>query len=107
MVPVTFTEAYLGAEIEIGTVHGPVRAKIPPGTQSGQRFRLRGKGVRNVRTGVSGDHFYTVQVVVPRVMSPAGREVGRRVAELYADDPRAGLPQSCSAARRRGSRSPH
>ncbi|MGC8916021.1 MAG: DnaJ C-terminal domain-containing protein [Thermoanaerobaculum sp.] len=91
-VPVTFPEAYLGAEIEIGTIHGPVRTRIPPGTSSGQRFRLRGKGVRNVRTGVYGDHYYTVQVVVPKVVSPAGREIAQRVAELYSENPRAGLP---------------
>lgn len=96
VVPVTFSEAYLGAEVEIGTIHGPVRAKIPSGTQSGQRFRLRGKGVRNVRTGVHGDHYYTVQVTVPRVVSPAGREAARRVSDLYvgAGDPRANLPRS-------------
>ena len=96
VIPVTFSEAYLGAEVEVGTVHGPVRAKIPPGTQSGQRFRLRGKGVRNVRTGVNGDHYYTVQVSVPRVVSPTGRDVARRLAELYGagNDPRAGLPRS-------------
>lgn len=93
-VPVTFSEAYLGGDIEIGTVHGPVRARIPPGTQSGQRFRLRGKGIRNVRTGVNGDHFYTVRVVVPKVVSPAGKEAARRVAELYSQDPRNGLPRS-------------
>jgi molecular chaperone DnaJ len=94
-VPVTFPEAYLGAEVEVGTIHGPVRAKIPAGTQSGQRFRLRGKGVRNVKTGVNGDHYYTVQVTVPRVVSPAGRDAARKVAELYpAGDPRANLPRS-------------
>ncbi len=96
VVPATFPEAYLGAEVEIGTIHGPVRAKIPAGTQSGQRFRLRGKGVRNVKTGVNGDHYYTVQVTVPRVVSPAGRDAARKVADLYtgAGDPRAGLPRS-------------
>jgi len=96
VVPVTFPEAYLGADVEIGTIHGPVRAKIPAGTQSGQRFRLRGKGVRNVRTGTNGDHYYTVQVTIPRVVSPAGRETSRRVGDLYvgAGDPRAGLPRS-------------
>jgi molecular chaperone DnaJ len=96
VVPVTFPEAYLGSEVEVGTIHGPVLAKIPPGTQSGQRFRLRGKGVRNVRTGANGDHFYTVRVTVPRVVSPAGREAARKVGELYGDgtDPRAGLPRS-------------
>ncbi|MDD5562850.1 MAG: hypothetical protein PHQ91_03975 [Thermoanaerobaculaceae bacterium] len=62
----------------------------------GQRFRLHGKGVRNVKTGVNGDHFYTVQVTVPRVVSPAGRDAARKVADLYAGagDPRAGLPRS-------------
>lgn len=93
-VPVSFAEATIGAEIEVGTIWGPVRAKIPPGTQSGQRFRLRGKGVRNARTGIPGDHFYAVQVAVPRVVTPAGRELARRVAEMYTVDPRAGLPLS-------------
>lgn len=93
-VPVTFSEAYLGGEVEIGTIHGPVRVRIPPGSQSGQRFRLRGKGIRNVRTGVNGDHYYTLRVVVPQVVSPAGKEVARRVAELYTQDPRSGLPRS-------------
>jgi molecular chaperone DnaJ len=93
VIPVTFAEAYLGAEVEIGTIHGPVRAKIPPGTQSGQRFRLRGKGVRNVRSNSGGDHLYTVQVAVPRVMSAAGRETARRAAELYPVDPREQLPR--------------
>ena len=96
VVPITFAEAYTGAEIEIGTLSGPVRVKIPPGTQSGQRFRLRGKGVRNVRTGVPGDHYYTVQVTIPKVVSQAGRDAVRKLAELYTDDPRKGLPRSLS-----------
>ncbi len=93
-VPITFAEAYRGAEIEVGTVHGPVRAKVPPGTQSGQTFRLRGKGVRNMKTRAYGDHLYTVQVAVPKVMSPAGQELARRVAELYTGNPRDELPKS-------------
>jgi len=92
-VPVTFPEAYRGGDIEVGTVHGPVRAKIPAGTNSNQVFRLRGKGVRNMKTRAYGDHLYTVQVVVPRVMSPVGEEVAKRVAELYTTDPREGLPK--------------
>jgi molecular chaperone DnaJ len=95
-LPVSFSEAFLGAEVEVGTIHGPVRAKIPPGTQSGQRFRLKGKGVRNIHTGTNGDHYYTVQVAIPRVVTQAGREAARRVGELYAPagDLRAGLPRS-------------
>jgi molecular chaperone DnaJ len=93
-VPVTFAEAYLGGEIEVGTIHGPVRAKVPPGTSSGRTFRLRGKGVRNTKTRAHGDHLYTVEVTVPKVKSPAGEETARRVAELYQGNPREGLPRS-------------
>jgi molecular chaperone DnaJ len=91
-VPITFPEAYRGGEIEVGTVHGPVRAKVPPGTHSGRTFRLRGKGVRNTRTRAYGDHLYTVQIVVPKVVSPAGEETARSVSELYQSNPREGLP---------------
>ena len=91
-IPVTFSEAYRGGEIEIGTVHGPVRAKVPPGTDSGRTFRLRGKGVRNTKTRAHGDHLYTVEIVVPKVVSPAGEETARRVADLYQANPRKDLP---------------
>jgi molecular chaperone DnaJ len=93
-VPVTFSEAYRGGEIEVGTVHGPVRAKVPPGTNSGRTFRLRGKGVRNTKTRAHGDHFYTIQIVVPKVVSPAGEEAARSVSELYQSNPRKDLPTS-------------
>ena len=91
--PITFPEAYRGPEIEVGTVHGPVRAQVPPGTNSGRTFRLRGKGVRNARTRAYGDHLYTVEIVVPKVVSPAGEDVARRVTELYDADARSGLPR--------------
>ena len=93
-IPITFSEAYLGAEVEVGTVHGPVRAKVPPGTNSGRTFRLRGKGVRNTKTRAHGDHLYTVEVVVPKVVSPAGEEIARRVNELYQGNPRDTLPRT-------------
>jgi molecular chaperone DnaJ len=89
---VTFSEAYRGGEIEVGTIHGPVRAKIPAGTNSGRTFRLRGKGVRNMKTRAYGDHLYTVHVVVPKVVSPAGEELARGIADLYQGNPRDGLP---------------
>jgi molecular chaperone DnaJ len=93
-VPITFPEAYRGADIEVGTIHGPVRAKVPPGTNSGRTFRLRGKGVRNTKTRAYGDHLYTVEVVVPKVVSPAGEDLARSVSELYDGDPRESLPRS-------------
>ncbi len=93
-IPVTFSEAYLGGEVEIGTIHGPVRAKLPPGTNSGRVFRLRGKGVRNTKTRAHGDHLYSVEIVVPRVVSPAGEETARRIGELYQGNPRDTLPRT-------------
>jgi len=93
-IPITFPEAYRGAEIEVGTVHGPVRAKLPPGTNSGRTFRLRGKGVRNTKTRAYGDHLYTVEIVVPQVVSPAGEDAARAVADLYQSNPREDLPKA-------------
>jgi molecular chaperone DnaJ len=93
-IPVTFSEAYLGGEVEVGTIHGPVRAKLPSRTDSGRTFRLRGKGVRNTKTRAHGDHLYTVEVVVPKVVSPAGEEIARRVGDLYQSNPREKLPRS-------------
>jgi DnaJ-class molecular chaperone len=91
-LPITVSEACLGAEIDVPTVWGPVRARIPPGTAGGQRFRLKGKGVESSRTGVAGDHYYRVTVVVPLTLSDEGREVARRFAAFYDRDPRADLP---------------
>src|SRR5215471_403816 len=65
VVPITVKEAYAGAEIDVPTVHGTVRAKIPAGTQGRQRFRLRGKGVRDPRSGEVGDHIYIARILVP------------------------------------------
>ena len=93
VVPITIREAYSGAEISVPTIHGRVLAKVPPGTQGGQRFRLRGKGVRDPRSETTGDHLYTVKVVVPKNTTPAGREAAALFDSLYDGDPRAGLPE--------------
>jgi molecular chaperone DnaJ len=93
VVPITIKEAYAGAEIEVPTIHGMVRAKIPPGTQGRQKFRLRGKGVKNPRTGHTGDHIYTVRVMVPRTMTPAGLDAATLLESLYDAPVRKDLPQ--------------
>ncbi|MDX2288344.1 MAG: J domain-containing protein [Hyphomicrobiaceae bacterium] len=62
---VTMDEALLGGRIEITTVDGSVHLTIPKATQQGRMFRLKGKGVRNMTTGVTGDHIVTVKVVMP------------------------------------------
>ena len=92
-VPVTVPEAYLGAEIDVPTVHGPVRARIPAGTVSGQRFRLKGRGIENLRTGTTGDHYYRVRVVAPTVQSEEGRRLVEALGRLYSRDLRADLPR--------------
>lgn len=93
IVPVTIKEAYAGAEIEVPTVHGVRRAKIPPGTQGRQKFRLRGQGVKNPRTGKTGDHIYTVRVMLPKSETPAGLDAATLLDSLYDRPVRADLPK--------------
>lgn len=93
VVPITVKEAYAGAEIDVPTVHGTVRAKIPPGTQGRQKLRLRGKGVKNPRTGQTGDHIYTVRIVVPRTQTAAGLDAATLLESLYDAPVRADLPK--------------
>ncbi len=94
-VPVTPAEAVLGAKIEVPTLdEGSVVVTIPPGTPGGAKLRLKGKGVRNQKTGIHGDQLVLVQVVVPDVLSEEQREIYRRLAEWDSEDggsPRNGL----------------
>ena len=85
-LPITVAEAIRGAEVEVPTIHGPVRAKIPAHTQAGKTFRISGKGVK--KKNVSGDHFYRVIVFVPRE-APATAIDGIEAA--YPENPRANL----------------
>ena len=88
-LPVTLTEAALGAKVEVPTLDGPSTIKIPPGTQSGQKLRLRGKGVASLRGNARGDQFVEVQVVVPKVADERSKELLRELARLNPEDPRA------------------
>jgi len=93
VVPITVKEAYAGAEIEVPTIHGTVKARIPPGTQGRQRFRLRGKGVKDPRSGGAGDHIYSVRIMIPKSQSPAGMDAATLLDSLYEGDVRAELPK--------------
>ncbi|MEO8347632.1 MAG: J domain-containing protein [Acidobacteriota bacterium] len=93
IVPITVKEAYAGAEIDVPTIHGTVRAKIPPGTQGRQKFRLRGKGVKNPKTGEAGDHLYTVRIMLPTTRTPAGVDAATLLESLYEKPVREGLPK--------------
>ena len=90
-VPITVTEAALGAKIEVPTIDGPATIKIPPGTQSGQKLRLRGRGAPSLRASARGDQFVEVQVVVPRVADERTKEILRELARLNPEDPRRDL----------------
>ncbi len=90
-VPVTVTEAALGAKIQVPTIDGRSLLKIPPGTQGGQKFRLRGKGAPSLRAAQRGDQFVEVRVVVPKIADERSKELLRELAQLNPADPRAGL----------------
>ena len=64
-VPITFSQAALGAKIIVPTIHGDVRLPINPGTQTGEKIRLANKGILNSRTGVQGHEYVTIKVVTP------------------------------------------
>ncbi|MEO8430532.1 MAG: J domain-containing protein [Acidobacteriota bacterium] len=93
IVPVTIKEAYAGAEIDVPTIHGPVRARIPAGSQGRQKFRLRGKGVKSPRTGQVGDHIYTIRILVPKSQTPAGVDAATLLDSLYEKPVREDLPK--------------
>ena len=93
VVPVTVKEAYAGAEIEVPTIHGLRRARIPPGSQGRQKFRLRGQGAKNPRTGQSGDHIYTIRVMVPKTQTAAGADAATLLDSLYEKNVREDLPK--------------
>lgn len=90
--PISVTEAALGAKIEVPTLtEGSVLLSVPPGTSSGAKLRLRGKGVQNRKTGERGDQLVVIKVVVPKELSEEAEELFRRLADLGGDDPRDGL----------------
>jgi len=96
-VPVTVSEAALGAKIEVPTIDthdggGRTQLKIPPGTQTGQKLRLREKGVPSAsREGVRGDEIVEVKIVVPKVQDERSKEILRELAKLNPEDPRTEL----------------
>src|SRR5580692_6251554 len=88
-IPVTVPEAALGSKIEVPTIDGRAQLKIPPGTQSGQKLRMRGKGVPSAtHDGVRGDQIVTVEILVPQLRDERSKEILREFAKLNPEDPR-------------------
>ncbi|MCL2226199.1 MAG: molecular chaperone DnaJ [Oscillospiraceae bacterium] len=80
-MPVSFVQAALGTELEVDTLDGKVKYSIPEGTQTGTTFRLRGKGIPNLRGSGRGDQFVTVKIVTPTGLNSEQKELLREFAE--------------------------
>jgi molecular chaperone DnaJ len=87
-VPITFAQAALGAEIEVPTVYGKVLLKIPSGTQSNAKFRIRGKGAPNVRTKTPGDQHVIISVETPSKLTNEQKRLFEQLAKIE-DNPAA------------------
>jgi molecular chaperone DnaJ len=91
-VPVTVSEATLGAKVEVPTIDGRSLVKVPPGTNSGTTLRLREKGVPSARNGARGDQYVEIQIVVPdRADVERVRPIMKELDAVSSSDPRKDL----------------
>lgn len=95
-VPISFTVASLGGDLEVPTLDGRVKLKIPPETQSGKLFRLRGKGVRSVRTSNKGDLLCRVVVETPVNLTREQKDLLHEFERLMSEDGGRHSPQANS-----------
>ena len=84
-VQVYFTTAAIGGKVDIPTLKGSVKMTIPPGTQSDQKFRLRGEGMPRLRDGGRGDLYAVAKVTVPKQITPRQRELLAQLAEMRTE----------------------
>lgn len=90
-LPVTFGEAALGSKVNVPTMEGVSVMKVPAGTQSGQKFKLSGKGFPSPKSGSKGDEYVEIKIVVPKDISEKGREAIEVIESLYRENPRKGM----------------
>lgn len=90
-VPVTVSEATLGAKVEVPTIDGRSLVRIPPATNSGSTLRLREKGVPSARNGARGDQYVEIQVIVPKPTDERVRNIMKELETVAPDDPRKDL----------------
>ena len=81
-VPISFSQAALGAEIEVPTITGKVSFKVPQGTQSGKKMQLRGKGISRLGSYGQGDQILHIHVETPSGLTEEQRELFTRLSEL-------------------------
>ncbi|MDD8026961.1 MAG: molecular chaperone DnaJ [Acidobacteriota bacterium] len=90
-VPITVPEATLGAKVEVPTLDGPATIRIPPGTRSGQRFRIRDRGVTLPGGRKRGDEFVEVAIIPPPFNDQRVRELMKELEKIGGPDPRADM----------------
>ena len=85
-IPISFTQAALGDEIEVNTLEGKIKYLIPEGTQTGTTFRIRNKGIPILKSKARGDLYITVKVTIPKKLSEKQKELLRQFAEISGDE---------------------
>ncbi|MCM8787131.1 MAG: molecular chaperone DnaJ [Candidatus Omnitrophica bacterium] len=85
-IDISLVKAILGGEVDVPTLNGKVSMKIPPGTQSGRIFRLRGKGIVDLHTKVVGDELVKVNVLIPTKLTPQQRQLIEEFAKISGEE---------------------
>jgi len=88
-LPLTISEAALGANVEVPTIHGRTSVHVPPGAAGGAKLRLRGQGIANARGGPPGDQYCVIRIVPPKKPSDAERQLFEQLRGLETENPRA------------------
>ncbi len=89
--PVTIKEAVLGGEVKVPTIDGFSTIKIPPGTQSGQKMRIKGKGIHSPLSGQRGDEYVIINVAAPKKVDQRAKELIEELDKINPYEPRKGL----------------
>jgi len=90
-VPITISEAALGAKIEVPTMDGTASMTIPSVTQGGQLFRLKEKGMPHLKGGRSGNQYVKVIITIPKNLTEEDKELFKKISALYTENPREGI----------------
>ena len=90
-VPITISEAALGAKIEVPTMDGTATMTIPSCTQGGQLFRLKEKGMPHLKGGRSGNQYVKVIITIPKNLTEEDKELFKKISALYTENPREGI----------------
>jgi molecular chaperone DnaJ len=88
-LPLTFAEAVMGTEVQVPTINGRVKLKVPAGTSGGRKFRLRGKGAPKPKGRGHGDMIVTAQITVPKKVSGKEKDLIKQLREMEKENPRA------------------